>query len=235
MGEEVSSSKGFFMTVAVFLALAMVASYFGDNTGQAVYRSSRTDRNLFIPDTQPQDRGSSTTSATESDKNTPPASQQRISSTNNNFGCETPWIRVCRTPKPFIIGASGSYPTEYEARLEARRDCEDTKAEALQALNKCLEEVGANENSEKVCKPPCTLIVSHLWNALDRPCFADSCRKYVTSGTGNRLCTEYRYNEGTGKRIEIGPCPTFPAGGKKDDAWLCLASAGGYSARYNCV
>ena len=36
------------MTVAVLLALAMVVSYFGDSTGQAVY-SSRTDRDPFIP------------------------------------------------------------------------------------------------------------------------------------------------------------------------------------------
>ena len=48
MGKEISSSKGFFMTVAVLLALAMVVSYFGDSTGQAVY-SSRTDRDPFIP------------------------------------------------------------------------------------------------------------------------------------------------------------------------------------------
>ncbi len=48
MGKEISGSKGFFMTVAVLLALTMVVSYFGDSTGQAIYRSSRT-RAPFYP------------------------------------------------------------------------------------------------------------------------------------------------------------------------------------------
>ncbi len=228
MGKEVQSSKGFFMTAAALLALAMVASYFGDSTGQAVYRSSRTDRGLFIPDTQPQDRGPSTTSATESDKNTL-ASQQRISSTNNNFGCETSWEKLCG----FFPRAIPSSPqlTEANAVIAANAACEADKEKELANIVSCA------ADAKNDCIAPCQLSDPiNTYFAL-RPCTIFLCSS-ITAGQGvYKVCTS-KYDK-NGKRTEGDTdCSYIPISSSPPNfgpGYICYSSDGGKVDKYTCA
>ena len=155
MGEEVSGSKGFFITVAVLLALAMVVSYFGDSTGQAV-RGSRIK--YTVTSVPAGDTGSDESSSTAQQRINP-IDPGRISPPE----CRTPWIDTCG------YQVSGSAQNVIRARAEtaATTACEANKKKEEESFKKCMEHLERRKCDTTKCKrttadvgsiTPCTVI-----------------------------------------------------------------------------
>ncbi len=193
MGEEVQSSKGFFMTAAALLALAMVASYFGDSTGQAVYKSSRTDRKLFIPDQQPQHEKSSQISDPGYENIL--TSQGRINPIDPNLlRCPFQGSKSCGY-RMFGVYGETSKDTKFTregAIADAVGKCNAKKDSLNEETRKCI------EGFEDKCKPASLCNVRKSEGKRDDVCRPYECTEYIpilNPNGGHKQCLYiYNYN-----------------------------------------